>query len=168
MAERLYTDYPRLYDAIQSHWDYDRDVDFVVAAAERADLDPARVLEIGCGTGEHTRRLVGRGFDVTAVDKYNGMLEVARSKSGAEFHRQTLPRLELEVEFPMAVAIRGVFNHLAPDELAPALAAIREHLLDGGVLVFDNSPLPRTGTNRGSISVQPMAVSTLASSSTYR
>lgn len=27
MTERLYTEYPELYDAIQADWDYDRDVE---------------------------------------------------------------------------------------------------------------------------------------------
>lgn len=149
MTERLYTEHPRLYDAIQSHWNYERDVDFVVAAADRADLDPARLLEIGCGTGEHTRRFVDRGFDVTAVDKYDGMLEVARTKCAAKFRQQTLPHLELDTEYPLAVAIRGVINHLAPEDLAPAVAAVRAHLIDGGLLIFDNSPLPPDGNEPG-------------------
>lgn len=149
MTERLYTEHPALYDAIQSHWDYDRDVDFVVAATERAGVEGARLLELGCGTGEHTRRLLDRGFDVTAVDKYAGMLEVARSKCGADFRRATLPELDIDGEYAVAVAIRGVINHLAPQELSPAIAAIRAHLIDGGVLVFDNSPLPPDGNVPG-------------------
>lgn len=149
MTERLYTEHPQLYDAIQAHWPYERDVDFVVAAAERAGLDPDRLLELGCGTGEHTRRFVDRGFDVTAVDKHEGMLEVARSKCQADFRQQTLPQLALEDEFPLAVAIRGVINHLGPDELAPAAAAVRTHLSDGGLFVFDNSPLPPEGNHPG-------------------
>jgi ubiquinone/menaquinone biosynthesis C-methylase UbiE len=107
MTERLYTEHPRLYEAIQSHWPYDRDVDVVGAAAERAGLGPDRLLELGCGTGEHTRRFVDRGFEVTAGDKHEGMLEVAPSKYEADFPQQPLPQLAQEDEFTLAVAIRG-------------------------------------------------------------
>jgi len=39
-----------------------------------------RVLEIGCGTGRHTVRLVEKGNVVTAVDSSVGMLAQARAK----------------------------------------------------------------------------------------
>ncbi|HKL30607.1 MAG TPA: class I SAM-dependent methyltransferase, partial [Natrialbaceae archaeon] len=80
MPERLYSEYPALYDAIQSSWDYDRDVAFVEAARERHDVAGDRLLEIGCGTGEHTKRFADAGDDVTAIDPFEGMLSLAREK----------------------------------------------------------------------------------------
>jgi SAM-dependent methyltransferase len=147
MAERIYTDYPELYDAIQSEWDYDRDVAFVKETLSRLGVDGESLLEVGCGTGEHTRRLLDAGFDVTAVDKYEGMLDAARGKCDATFHRAALPDLGLDGEFGVIVAIRGVVNHLPREELAPAMETLASHLRDGGVLVFDNSPLPPEGNH---------------------
>lgn len=45
-----------------------------------ASLRSQRVLEIGCGTGRHTRRLIAQGNRVTGVDLSAGMLAVAREK----------------------------------------------------------------------------------------
>ena len=145
MSEHLYADHPELYDAIQSEWDYDRDVEFVLDALDRHGATGDRLLEAGCGTGEHTRRFVDRGFDVTAVDRYEGMLSVARRKCDAEFQRATLPDLPVAGRFDAVVAIRGVVNHLPPDDLLPSLHALGSRLADGGVLVFDNSSLPPEG-----------------------
>ena len=147
MPERLYTDHPELYDAIQSDWNYDRDVAFVAETLERVGKEGDRLLEVGCGTGEHTRRFVARGFDVTAVDPYEGMLSVARGKCDADFRRAALPDLAVESEFDAVVAIRGVVNHLPPEELKPAVEALARRLAGGGVLVFDNSPLPPEGNH---------------------
>jgi SAM-dependent methyltransferase len=144
MAERIYTVHPKLYDAIQSEWDYDRDLAFVEAALERHGVTGEELLEVGCGTGEHTRRFVDSGFDVTAVDKYDGMLDRAREKTDADFRQRALPALP-DGEFDVVVALRGVINHLAPDELVPALEGIADRLADGGILVFDNSSLPEDG-----------------------
>ncbi len=41
------------------------------------------VLEIGCGTGRHTARLLTAGKRVTGVDQSPGMLAIARTKLGA-------------------------------------------------------------------------------------
>ena len=53
------------------------------ALAEAAVPKPgARVLEIGCGTGAVTERLVARGAEVTALDQNPEMLERAQARLG--------------------------------------------------------------------------------------
>lgn len=147
MPERIYPEHPKIYDDIQSGWDYDRDIEFVLETADRHEVDGKRLLEIGCGTGEHTCRLLEHGFDVTAVDKHAGMVDRARSKCDADFRQTALPELRLDAEFDVVVAIRGVINHLPPAELSPAVESIGARLADGGILVFDNSPLPPEGND---------------------
>lgn len=147
MPERLYTTHPNIYDALQSDWDYDRDTDFVEEVVNACDVTGTELLEVGCGTGEHTRRFVNAGFDVTAVDKYDGMLDRARTKCDAEFYQQALPDLDIGGTYDVIVAIRGVLNHLAPEDLSPALDALADSLGERGVLVFDNSPLPTDGNH---------------------
>ncbi|WP_135365310.1 class I SAM-dependent methyltransferase [Halosimplex halophilum] len=144
MTERLYTDHPDLYDAIQREWDYDRDVAFV---DERMAASDPSVLDVGCGTGEHARRFAEAGYDVTGVDPHEGMLDRAREKcgDGVTLRRDALPDLDADGRFDAVVAIRGVINHLPPADLGPAVAALADRLAPGGVLVFDNSPLPPEG-----------------------
>lgn len=149
MVEQLYTSYPGLYDAIQSDWDYERDVQFVTERHRESERDTKRLLEIGCGTGEHTKRLLSAGFDVTAVDKYEGMLQLAREKCETEFVQSALPDLAVAGEFDIIAAIRGVCNHLPPEDLKPALENIKHQLASDGIFLFDNSPLPPDGTGVG-------------------
>lgn len=149
MGEQLYTAYPARYDDIQSDYDYDRDIEVIESALADRGLEDGSILEIGCGTGEHTRRLEAAGFDVTAVDKYEGMLEVAAEKCDARLVHASLPALEVAGTFDAVVAIRGVINHLEPAELQPAIAAIADHLEAGGVAIFDNSDLPPDGNAVG-------------------
>lgn len=54
--------------------------DVAAAAVERAG---DRALEIGCGTGSVTARLLERAARVTAIDQSPGMLERARERLGA-------------------------------------------------------------------------------------
>lgn len=158
VRDRLYTAYPELYDAVQSEWDYDRDVSFLLAAVERHDAaavtggrleeSSTELLEVGCGTGEHTRRLAAAGFDVIGVDPHRAVLDRAREKgpeSSARFVTGGLPSLPVAETFPVVVAFRGVVSHLPPGELEPAITALATRLDDDGVLVFDASRLPPDG-----------------------
>lgn len=143
--EQLYTAYPALYDAIQSDWDYDRDVSFVTDLLEGRAPGDCRLLEVGCGTGEHTRRFADAGFDVTAIEPNEGMLDRAREKVDVTYQTAGLPNIPVEETFDVVVAIRGVINHLPPEDLGPAIADLVAHLASDGILVFDNSPLPSDG-----------------------
>jgi len=152
--ERIYTEHPELYDAIQSEWDYDRDVEFVLERAADHGLEPRRLLEVGCGTGEHTRRFLTEGLAVTAVDRYRGTLEAARGKCDAGVLQGALPDLPVDGRFDLVVALRGVVNHLPPVVLDDALGALAARVADGGLVVLDNSPLPPDG-NEPALDVGP-------------
>lgn len=43
-----------------------------------------RVVDVGCGTGRHARRLAARGAHVIAVDVSAGLLRAGRRRAGAE------------------------------------------------------------------------------------
>jgi cyclopropane fatty-acyl-phospholipid synthase-like methyltransferase len=89
-------------------------------------LEPgARVLELGCGTGEDARSLAAHGFDVTGVDL------VARAPDvdvvEADFLELELP----DAGYDACVSFY-VFNHVPRERLAPLLAKIHRWLAPGG------------------------------------
>jgi len=166
VTDRLYAESPDLYDTIQSEWDYDRDVSFLLAAADRHDAasvadgrladPPVPLLEVGCGTGEHTQRLTRAGFDVTGVDPNEPMLDRAREKYpdlDARLVGGGLPSLPVAGTFPVVVAFRGVLSHLPPAELQPSVDALAARLADDGLLVFDVSRLPPEGHDAPALDV---------------
>lgn len=74
--------------------------------------DGARVLDLGCGTGEPVARYAAeRGFRVVCVDESEKMLEIARRVVAcAEFVRADMRELSLEGTFAAAVAWDSVFH----------------------------------------------------------
>ena len=72
----LFDSVAALYDATRQR--YPREV--VQAMVETAELSAGcRVLEVGCGTGQLTGQLAGRGMSVTALDIGSEMLALARA-----------------------------------------------------------------------------------------
>jgi ubiquinone/menaquinone biosynthesis C-methylase UbiE len=126
------------------------------AVAEAAAPAPGRrVLEIGCGTGAVTARLVGRGATVTALDQNPEMLERARARlADAPPGAVTwLERTAAEIDGLPPGAFDAVVASLALSEMSPGerrfvLRAAAERLRPGGVLVVGDEVRPRGGPAR--------------------
>ena len=55
-----------------------------IVELERAGLIRGKVLDVGCGTGEHTILLTGLGYDVLGIDFAPGAVEQARRNAEAK------------------------------------------------------------------------------------
>jgi SAM-dependent methyltransferase len=159
MNENLYAEYPEAYDALYAGKDYNAEVEFVLSLFEEevgrdekgveAETDESvapSALVVGCGTGEHSKRLREVGFEVVGVDKYPAMVERARTKSDGEFWVGELPNLPVEGEFDLVWFPFTVVQHLDPDELAESLRVAADRLAEGGLLVFDQLVAEEEGT----------------------
>ena len=85
---------------------------------------PARVLDIGCGDGTSTRRLIREGYDATGLDP-----EAPREEG---YLRDTLEEFRSKATFDAAVAVRSL-HHLHDPVLG--LDNLQALLRPGGRLV---------------------------------
>jgi predicted TPR repeat methyltransferase len=120
---------------------------FALSAA-RLDSRP-RVLEIGCGTGIHTRGFLEAGAEsVTGVDISRGMLGVAAARlekygGRARLIEGDFMTTRLDGEFDVVTAI-GVFDYVAE----PATFMARAMSFASGCFI---ATFPRAGTLRALI-----------------
>lgn len=103
------------------------------------------VLELGCGTGALTQRLLARGLDVTAVDQSEVMLRLARGRAPAA----TFAQAEITQYRPgrryQRVLFSFVLHELDAASRGQALSLARECLTpDGAVAIIDHA-LPPAG-----------------------
>ncbi|MFJ9808523.1 class I SAM-dependent methyltransferase [Streptomyces sp. NPDC101158] len=107
----------------------------LAALAEQAG-DGAVIADLGCGPGHVAGWLAEGGRAVVGVDLSPAMVAIGRKEyPRAEFREGDLLGLPArDGEFDAAVALYSLI-HLAPDELAPALAEIRRVLRPGAPLL---------------------------------
>jgi SAM-dependent methyltransferase len=134
MSFREYAEY---YDLIYSDKDYEKEVDFLEEIFETF-CKPRTILEIGCGTGNYTRLLLERGYDVTAVDISENMLKIARRKCACRFIEGDVRDISINMEFDACIAMFTVMGYIIENsDITKALNNIHRHLKPKGILIFD-------------------------------
>jgi SAM-dependent methyltransferase len=99
-----------------------------------------RALELGCGSGEFTRRVAPSGADVIALDLSGDLLAKARAKLGAtaRFARGNAEALPFRAGAFDVVYGCSILHHL---DVETALREVRRVLRPGGRLVFSEPNL---------------------------
>lgn len=169
---------PRSYDRRMRALSGGRVVDIKRDVA--AQVPPgARVLEIGCGTGELGQMLVERGATVEGFDLSPAMIEVALERieangSGDRFSVRQMGAEEmdgLEASRYDVVVATLVLSELSDDERLFALRHAARALVSGGRLIVAAEVVPRTGWRRviqGMVRAPSMAAAFLVSATTTR
>lgn len=136
-----YHDY---YDKLYSQKNYASEVEVLLEIYKKINKSrPAKVLDVGCGTGSHGVAFGGKGIRLVGVDTDQGMVNVAVRKS----ERGLLVRptfLCCEVQqlkqrnFDMAISMFNVVNYIdTATRLTDFFTGIYKRLKKDGVLVFD-------------------------------
>jgi SAM-dependent methyltransferase len=137
-------DYAQVYDAIYREKDYHTEVALIEDIFARNGLVGSKeILDLGCGTGNHTFLLAGHGHSIVGVDRSRYMLAQARKKLGGsspviDFFESDIRELDLGKRFDAVLMMFSVLSYQLDDaDLMAALAIVRSHLKMGGLFVFD-------------------------------
>ena len=118
-------------------WDIGRPQPAFVSLAQNGELNPGRVLDIGCGTGENAIFLAQNGFTVTGIDLAPSAIQAAKRKAhgkGVTVNFQTGDALSLEFDdgFFDNVIDSGLFHTFPDDQRMIFVGEIGRVLRTGG------------------------------------
>ena len=117
-------------------WDIGRPQPAFLALAEAGAIR-GRVLDVGCGTGEHVLMCAGLGLDATGIDLAAAALRTAEEKArdrgrSARFRRQDALQLATYGESFDTVLDSGLFHIFADDDRSVFVDGLRSVLPLGG------------------------------------
>ncbi len=140
-------DYADQYDLLYAEKDYAAECDMLENIFQRYALQPVRtILDLGCGTGNHSIPLVQRGYQVSGVDRSEEMLNAARHKAkvvgltdaNLGFLSGDVCSVDLEQTFDAVLMMFAVLGYMLDnDSVLAALQTVRRHLKPGGLFVCD-------------------------------
>ena len=144
MGEVFGETYASAYDAMYVGKDYESECDLLESAFDQfTDDEISSILDLGCGTGNHSLRLAERGYDVEGVDISPEMLSEASNKARAmgispAFTQGDVRDVRLDKRFDAVILMFAVIGYqLTNEDLDATLATAASHLRPGGLLIFD-------------------------------
>jgi len=117
-------------------WDIGRPQPLFVEVADRGEVR-GRVLDVGCGTGEHVLMLAARGIDATGVDAAPTAIALAQDKATARglsarfLVADALKLSELGEQFDTALD-SGLFHVFDDDRRARYVESLASVVAEGG------------------------------------
>lgn len=103
----------------------------------------SKVLDLACGAGRHSMLFAKNGFDVTAVDISENLLNVARKTAkelglNINFIRSDLRKLCLSEKFHLIINLFTSFGYFeSDDENSGVVKLAYQHLVDNGYFILD-------------------------------
>ncbi len=135
---KLYTNLANVYHEIyQTLFDYDEEFKFYDEHLRKNGV--AKVLEVGCGTGNLAKRLLDAKYDYWGIDLFDEMLEIAKQTApNAKFSQADVRNFDLNSQFDCTIVTGRSISYLIENNgLLDALNCIKRNLKVGGMLMFD-------------------------------
>ena len=138
-----YTSFAYVYDTFMDNVPYGEWARHIREKLCEHGVTDGIVLDLGCGTGTMTERLVGYGYDMIGVDNSEEMLELAMEKkteSGYDilYLLQDMRGFELYGTVRAVVSVCDSVNYITePDELEEVFRLVNNYLDPKGIFLFD-------------------------------
>ncbi len=150
------------YDAFYQKKNYAKETGIIHSLIQRLEPPSKKMVDLGCGTGEHALFFTKLGYSVVGVDSSKQMLRVARDKIkrmgvSLVLKRANVTTLRSSSTFGVATSLFHVFSYLkSRGEIMKFFASVYSSLEPGGIFIFDcwygpgvlHSP-PETMTKKG-------------------
>ncbi|MCR4999681.1 MAG: class I SAM-dependent methyltransferase [Lachnospiraceae bacterium] len=140
-----YKSFAEVYDLFMDNVPYDDWAQNVYHLLKKQGITDGLIAELGCGTGQMTRRFRDMGFDMIGIDNSIEMLDMARAKESDEsilYLCQDMREFELYGTVKAVVSICDSMNYITEEEDLLQVFKLANNYLDpGGIFLFDmNTP----------------------------
>jgi len=140
----VFKGYASFYDSLYQDKDYSSECDFLEKVFSKyCNKRIISILDLGCGTGNHSILLAERGYLMTGVDISKNMLSFAKEKNlqknvSINFHERDIRNLSLKKKFDAVILMFAVVSYqVSNSDIRAVFKSIKQHLKPNGIFIFD-------------------------------
>ena len=157
MTESIFDAYSRYYDILYADKDYAAESKYVDGLLRRHGVTGSEVLEFGSGTGGHGRVLSELGYRVFGIERSAEMVAVSEQSAGFQCQVGDISAVRLGRYFDAVISLFHVVSYQISNKSVQAVfERAADHLLTGGVFVFDVWYSPAVCGQRPSVRVKQL------------
>jgi SAM-dependent methyltransferase len=134
------TPYSRLapvYDHLMAHVEYEEWADYIHTVLQKFGNEGCRLLDAGCGSGKHMRRLRDHGYDVFGFDGSLDMVRLSAEKRAGHLWQGDLRGVAANHSFDAILCLYDTIHYLKEAELPEFFRQCHQALKSNGLLIFD-------------------------------
>lgn len=135
--------YAKYYDLFNKGKNYSNEINFLEQVFKKFSNVPVKsILDLGCGTGLHTKELIKRGYEVVGLDLSKEMIEIAKKRNPeAKFYVSDMSNFDLiknEGKFDVVICMFSALGYLTENsQLESFFKCCKNHLKENGLLILD-------------------------------
>jgi len=134
--------YAEIYDILYADKDYHNEIKLIEEVINKNKPDFKRILDYGCGTGNHLKIIASKGIEVYGLDKNKHMLNIARQKT-KNFKNVKLYSIDertaiIPNSIDVCVSVFDVLSYMNTNvEINDFIDYIKTVLVNDGLFIFD-------------------------------
>ena len=134
----MYNKLAEYTDLLYHDKDYLREVNFILRRIK--NNKNKNLIDVACGSGNHSKIFQKKGYKIFAVDLNKGMLNLAKKNiPQAKFFVQDMRKIDLNLKAGLLICMFNSINYnFGYNQLKSTLKRFYKHLDDDGILVFDS------------------------------
>ena len=137
----MYESFARVYDTFMDEVPYDAWAEYLIRMLREDGISEGLVLDLGCGTGQMTKRLARAGYDMIGVDQSADMLQIAQERKGdcdILYLMQDMRQFELYGTVRAVISTCDSLNYITDrEDLLAVFRLVNNYLDPQGLFLFD-------------------------------
>lgn len=138
----MYNEFAYVYDDLMDDFDYEEWFKYIEEIYKKNNVQPKKILEMACGTGNLTYYLAQAGYDLSCFDLSSEMLARADNKlkefNNVSLYKQNMVDFNMKEEYDSIICICDSLNYILEDsDIKETFKNVYDHLKKDGVFIFD-------------------------------